>query len=159
MGPASIVGRLRRRLRGMVRPDAVRAEVVEDNVRAGMAPTEARMDAERRFGPFPVLLEEGFALRGGTTILARPSAFMPVLMSMTAVAVVALHVLRYGGAREVDEGTSAHVWQMLVGLQVPIVAWFGARWLPRAPAKAVLVLILQAVALLAALAPVYMLGL
>ncbi len=154
----------------MVRPDAVRAEVVEelayhierrteDNVRAGMVPTEARIEAERRFGPVPALLEEGFALRGGTTILKRPSAFMPVLMSMAAVAVVALHVVRYGAAREADEGTSAHLWQMLVGLQVPIVAWFGARWLPRAPGKAVFVLILQAVALLAALAPVYMLGL
>jgi hypothetical protein len=154
----------------MVRPDSVWAEVAEelsyhigrrtdDNVRTGMSPSEARIEAERRFGPVPALLEEGFALRGGTTILKRPSAFLPVLMSMTAVALVALHVVRYGGAREADEGTSAHLWQMLVGLQVPIVAWFAARWLPRAPGKALLVLILQAVALLAALAPVYMLGL
>jgi hypothetical protein len=43
--------------------------------------------------------------------------------------------------------------------QVPVIAWFAARWLPRAPTQALRVLALQLVAVLAALAPVFLLRL
>jgi hypothetical protein len=39
--------------------------------------------------------------------------------------------------------------------QVPIVAFFAIKWLPRSPKQALLVLALQAGAVLAALAPVF----
>jgi hypothetical protein len=88
-----------------------------------------------------------------------PSAFVPLLMSLAALATVGLHLAIYGIAREADEGTAAHLWQLLMGGQTPIVWFFAARWIPRAPRQALLVLALQAGAGLAAAAPVYLLGL
>ena len=93
------------------------------------------------------------------TIIKQPSAFLPVAMSFAAIATVLIHVLMFGGAREADEGTAAHIWQLLIALQVPIVLFFAIKWLPRAPKDAVYVLALQAAAGLAALAPVFILGL
>jgi cytochrome bd-type quinol oxidase subunit 2 len=88
-----------------------------------------------------------------------PSAFVPVLMSLTALAVLGVHVAVFGTAREADEGTAAHLWQLLMAAQLPIVAWFGVKWLPRAPRQAIFVLVAQGAAILAALAPVFILGL
>ena len=89
----------------------------------------------------------------------RPSAWLPVLMSMTALAIVLIHIVRYGTAREADEGTSAHLWQILMAGQVPIIAFFATKWLPRNPKPALLVLVIQAIAGIAAVSPVYYLGL
>ena len=86
-----------------------------------------------------------------------PSAFLPLAMSLLAVAVVMIHIVLHGTARQTDEGTSAHLWQLLMGGQVPIIAFFAIRWLPQGRGAALLVLALQAVAGLAALAPVYIL--
>ncbi|MBV8445549.1 MAG: hypothetical protein JOZ92_06500 [Candidatus Dormibacteraeota bacterium] len=91
-----------------------------------------------------------------------PSAWLPIAMSTLALALVLGYVVAFGAADAVhsgDEGAIAHLWQLLMTLQVPIIAFFAIKWLPRTPARAVLVLVLQAVAGLAALAPVYLLGL
>ena len=89
--------------------------------------------------------------------LKYPSAFLPITMSLLALAVVMTHIALFGTARQPDEGTAAHLWQLLMAGQLPIVAFFAIRWLPRAPRYALLVLALQAAAALAALAPVYFL--
>src|SRR5258707_12576747 len=88
-----------------------------------------------------------------------PSAVLLVAISFAAFATVLIHVRMFGGAREADEGSAAHIWQLLIALQVPIVLFFAVKWLPRAPQDALYVLALQAVAGLAALAPVFILGL
>ncbi|MGH9522398.1 MAG: hypothetical protein ACRD3E_07695 [Terriglobales bacterium] len=92
------------------------------------------------------------------TVLKRPSAFLPLAMSFAALAVVLGHVAMFGTAREVDEGTAAHLWQILVAGQLPLVAFFAFKWLPQAPRSAIPVLVLQACAILAAAAPVYFLN-
>ena len=92
-------------------------------------------------------------------IWKRPSAWLPILMSLAALAIVVIHIIRFGPAREADEGTSAHLWQMLIAGQLPVTAWFAIKWLPQTPKRALIVLALQAVAGLAAMAPVYYLGL
>ena len=61
-------------------------------------------------------------------------------------------------ARETDEGAAAHIWQLLMAGQVPIVAFHAVKGLPRAPGTALRILAVQAGAALAALAPVYWLG-
>jgi hypothetical protein len=94
-----------------------------------------------------------------STMIKRPSAFVPVAMSLAALAIVLVHIIRSGVAREADEGTAAHLWQLLMAAQIPIVAFFAVRWLPQSPRLALPVLALQAVAALAALAPVYLLNL
>ena len=92
-------------------------------------------------------------------MIRQPSAFLPVVMSSLALAVVLLHVARFGAARELDEGTSAHLWQLLMAGQVPVIGFFAIKWLPLAPRQALQVLVLQAGAMLAALAPVFLLKL
>ena len=92
-------------------------------------------------------------------MMKQPSAFLPVAMSFAALAMVSIHVAVFGGAREVDEGTAAHIWQLLMGGQLPIVAFFAIKWLPRAPRQALPVLALQVGAGMAALAPVFFLHL
>jgi hypothetical protein len=94
-----------------------------------------------------------------STMMKRPSAFLPVAMSLAALATVLIHVAMFGAAREADEGTAAHIWQLLMSGQVPIVAFFAVKWLPRDPREALPILALQAGAGLAALAPVFFLGL
>ena len=93
------------------------------------------------------------------SLVWQPSAVAPVAMSLVALAVVLGHVARYGVTREADEGTAAHLFQLLLVAQLPIIAWFAIRWLPREPGAALRVLALQLAAGLAALAPVYLLGL
>jgi len=55
-----------------------------------------------------------------------------------------------GPARQADEGTAAHLWQLLMAGQLPAVAVFAIKWLPRSPRQALLVLALQLGAALAA---------
>ena len=93
------------------------------------------------------------------SIMKKPSAFLPLAMSFVALATVLVHVAMFGVAREADEGTAAHIWQILMTAQIPIVAFFAIKWLPQTPRQALLVLTLQAGAALAALAPVFFLNL
>jgi hypothetical protein len=88
-----------------------------------------------------------------------PSGWLPLVMSFLALALVVGHVLFAGGAREPDEGTAAHLWQLLMVGQVPVIAWFAFRWLPKTPRQAIAVLALQVVAIILAAAPVALLGL
>jgi hypothetical protein len=87
------------------------------------------------------------------------SAWLPVAISVVALTVVLGHIAFFGVAREPDEGAAAHIWQVLMASQVPVIAYFSLRWLPRAPRQASQILALQLVAALAALAPVFLLGL
>ena len=88
----------------------------------------------------------------------QPSAVMPIAMSIAALGTVLYHIARFGVAREIDEGAAAHIWQLLMAGQVPVVAFYAITWLPRAPRTALQVLALQVGAALAAMAPVYWLG-
>jgi hypothetical protein len=92
-------------------------------------------------------------------LLRRPSAFLPIAMSLAALSTVGIAVGLLGLGRQADEGAPAHLWQLLMAAQLPIIAFFAVRWLPRARAQALLVLVLQVVAAVAALLPVYLLGL
>jgi hypothetical protein len=92
-------------------------------------------------------------------IMRKPSAFLPVALSLGALAVVLTHVVVVGTAREADEGAAAHIFQLLMAAQVPMVVFFAIKWLPKDPRPALAVLSLQVGAALAALAPVYMFNL
>ena len=89
------------------------------------------------------------------SVMKQPSAFLPIAMSAAALALVLGHIAIFGIVHEADEGTPAHVWQLLMAGQVPMVAYFALRWLPQAPGQALRVLGLQVVAAMAACAPVY----
>jgi hypothetical protein len=92
--------------------------------------------------------------------LRKPTAFMPLAMSAIALSVVLGSVAMSGiDQKAADEGTAAHIWQLLMAGQAPLIAAFAIRWLPRIRRSAVYVLGLQIGAALAALAPVYFLKL
>ena len=91
--------------------------------------------------------------------MKRPAAWLPVAMSVSALMVVLVHIAVWGTAREPDEGTAAHLWQLLMATQTPIVVFHGVTAWPRGWRRAFSVLALQVGAALAALAPVYLLGL
>ncbi len=89
----------------------------------------------------------------------KPSAFVPMAMSLTALTFVLGGVTLFGVVHESDEGATAHIWQLLMAGQLPILAYFLIRWLPRVPRQTLYVLVLQIGAALAAMAPVYFLRL
>ena len=98
-------------------------------------------------------------------MVRKPSAYLPLAMSLMALALLAgayafSVATGHGGlTREPDEGAIAHLWQLLMAGQLPVLAFFAIRWLPRAPQQALAVLALQAAAVLAAMAPVRILNL
>jgi hypothetical protein len=109
------------------------------------------------------MMQSRFDPRRGRTdevaLMKQPSALLPIAMSVAALVLVLVHVTIFGAVREPDEGTAARVWQLLIAGQVPVVLYFAMKWLPKAPGQALRVLALQAVAILAACAPVYFLNL
>jgi hypothetical protein len=99
------------------------------------------------------------------TILKHPSAFLPLAMSLAAIGVLcgaAVYGVLHGAhgiIRQPDEGTAAHLWQLLMAGQLPVLLFFAIKWLPRAPKQTLYVIALQAGAALASMAPVFFLGL
>jgi len=86
------------------------------------------------------------------------SGFIPIVMSLGALITVGYHVAIFGIAQEADEGAAAHIWQILMIGQVPIMVFYAAKWFPQAPRKTLVVLAAQVGAALVALAPVFWLG-
>lgn len=112
-----------------------------------------------RLDPTPINAIEGGVMEQSSNsfvaMLKHPSAFLPMAMSLAGLTLVLGHVAIYGVAREADEGTAAHLWQLLMAGQMPVLAFFAVKWLPRAPRPTLYVLGLQAGAALAAMAPVF----
>jgi hypothetical protein len=87
--------------------------------------------------------------------IKQPSALIPLAMSLAALTLVLGHAVVFGVVHESDEGTAAHVWQILMAAQLPLVAYFILKWLPRRPKESVQVLALLAGTWLANFAAVY----
>jgi hypothetical protein len=84
----------------------------------------------------------------------RIAALAPIVMSTAAVALLAV-VLVTGWERNLkDEGAAAHTWQLLVGLQLPLILLFlaSADW--SRPKWPLLILAAQVGGLVLAMAPV-----
>jgi hypothetical protein len=96
------------------------------------------------------------------TAVKRPSGFFPLVLSCAALCVVLLRLALVGTAPEMyagrpDEGMTAHLWQVFMASQVPIIAFFVVRWLKNDPAGTLSVLGLQALAIATAAVPVFLL--
>jgi len=80
------------------------------------------------------------------SLTKRPSAYLPVAMSLVALALVLGYVAVYGcknSGQPQDEGAAAHLFQLLMVLQGPIILFFALKWLPREPREALTVLAFQ----------------
>lgn len=93
-----------------------------------------------------------------SSLLRHPSAVLPLVMSLGALAMIAWFVAAHGVTRQADEGAQAHLWQLLMAGQLPVIVYFALHWIPRAPRSALIVLVLQVGAALLATAPLYVLG-
>jgi hypothetical protein len=96
-----------------------------------------------------------------STMMKRPSAFLPLVLAGLALATVFGFLALHGVPQtpQPDEGAAAHIWQLTMACQGLAIAFFAVSWLPREPRPALQVLALQALGLLASLAPVYLLHL
>jgi hypothetical protein len=86
-------------------------------------------------------------------------------MSTAALALLTGYVALHGfteytvvenGVRRPDEGTAAHLFQMLMAGQVPLIAWFVVRWLPSSPSQGAFVVALQLAAVIPPFALLYL---
>ena len=91
-------------------------------------------------------------------LMKLPSGWIPRAMSLVALAMAPIHATMYGVVLGADEGTAAHIFQLLMTAQVSVAAFFAIRWLPQVPRQTLQVLALQAGAALAAIAAVFFLN-
>jgi hypothetical protein len=70
----------------------------------------------------------------------QPSVIIPIVMSLAALATVLAHILIFGTAPRADEGATAHIWQILMAGQIPLVVFHAVKWLPGSPRTALPVL-------------------
>lgn len=78
------------------------------------------------------------------SLLKRPGAYIPMLMSLAGLVLIFSHVALAWNIQQEDEGAAAHIWQLLMAGQLPFLAWFAIRELPRRFREVLLVLILLA---------------
>jgi len=121
------------------------ADVVRSAISERISPTVGATMNQQTY-PFGVLVKQ-------------PAAFLPLAMSLGALTVVVVTATVFGISRQPDEGTPAHLWQLLMAGQLPLLLFFVIRWWPRAPRQTIYVLALQAGAFLLATAPVFLLHL
>lgn len=92
-------------------------------------------------------------------LFRKPSAYVPLAMSLCALLVVATAVSLVGVDRAQDEGATAHLFQLLMIGQVPIIFFFGLKSLPKNTKASLVILSFQVVAFVIAFSPVWILGL
>jgi hypothetical protein len=106
-----------------------------------------------------IMKNEEDTMANMNSTLRQPSAFLPVAMSLVALIVVLSHLALFGVVHEADEGAAAHIWQILMAVQLPIIGFFIIKHLRQKPKQVLPVLALQITAALTACAPVFFLKL
>jgi len=81
-------------------------------------------------------------------LLRRPTGFVPLLLSASAMGLVIGYVLLFGTEPNPtgDEGLAARIFQLILATQLVVMIVFAVGWLPRAFRAALVVLLLQAAA-------------
>ena len=80
------------------------------------------------------------------SLLKQPSAWIPLAMSLIALALILGYAAIVGTIQQPDEGTPAHIFQLIMAAQLPIIGYFAIKSLPKKPKQSLTVLALQAVA-------------
>ena len=89
------------------------------------------------------------------TPLRHWSAWLPVAISGFLIAIALRHVAMYGSGMQADEGSEAHLFQLLMPVQALVIAFFAYTWLPRSPRLALALLAVQLAAAAGVIALVY----
>ena len=83
------------------------------------------------------------------------SAWLPVAIPIFLFVLVTRYLALHGLVSQADEGIEAHLFQLLMPVQLAVMAYFALTWLSRAPRLALPLLALQATAAAAVFAAVY----
>lgn len=65
------------------------------------------------------------------SLIRKPSALIPLAMAVVALAMPFVYAALFGLVYHDDEGAAARLWQLLIVAQIPFVAYFAVKWLPR----------------------------
>jgi hypothetical protein len=77
------------------------------------------------------------------TWIRRPSAWLPFLVSLAALALVLTYAATSGVAAHEEEGLPARLFQVLMLAEIALIAVFAARWPPARPRQAGRILVAQ----------------
>lgn len=84
--------------------------------------------------------------QGNGPLFKQPGAWIPLVMSLAALALILGYTAFFGIVHNQDEGAPARIFQLIMTAQLPVVVYFAFKWLPKRPAQALVVLALQVVA-------------
>ena len=77
-------------------------------------------------------------------VASRVSALLPIGMSLSAIGVLVAALLYGWGVSNIgDEGAAAHLWQLLMLGQIPVIGYFALRYVTQAPREGAIVLAAQ----------------
>ncbi len=94
------------------------------------------------------------------SLLKKPAAWLPIALSLIFWAAMMIGFMLFGvPARQSDEGTGAHLFQIWLVLEALLIIFFTAKWLPKEPKWTLAILALQILSALLVLAPVFILKL
>jgi len=80
------------------------------------------------------------------SLFREPTAWIPLVMSFVALAMILVYVAMFGIVQQEDEGAVARIFQFLMILQIPIIVFFGLAWLRKRFKDALMVLLVQIIA-------------
>jgi len=92
------------------------------------------------------------------SLLKHPEAFLPIVMSLIALTMVLAHFAFLGLINEPDEGTAAHIFQLLMLIQLPVIAYFAYKWVQKTPGPALNLILVQAGLWITTIASIYFLS-
>ena len=80
------------------------------------------------------------------SLFKQPTAWIPLVMSFLALALILGYVAIFGVVQQEDEGAAARIFQFLMILQIPVIVFFGLAWLLKRFKEALTVLVVQIIA-------------
>ena len=90
------------------------------------------------------------------SLIKKPSAWIPIVIPLTFFAVMLILFTINGlPSPQKDEGTMAHLFQIWIVLEIPMLSFFAIKWLPQAPKEASIILAIQIISALMVCAPVF----
>lgn len=138
-----------------------------DQGRAGVATSINVLGMALREHLFPTThAADTSAAHASVLALARqPTAMFPMIMSLAALLLLGSFLLLASQgviplrAPDGDEGLAAHLWQLLMVGQLPLIAWFSLRWFLQRPVQTIVILGVQAILAFASVVPVFVMRL
>lgn len=88
--------------------------------------------------------------------MKKPSAWIPLAMSFTTLTMFLAYLTIFGNVHHEDEGAPAHIFQLLLAGQLPIIALFAIKHFPKQPKQTLKILTLQFIATLIPIAAVFL---